>query len=167
MAKTLMNQLKKMDPDAIVKLGARDGTGFFYCGDVKTLRENLGEYSRTSKLMARRMKDRSYKRLIHTCKVGTERKSMDSHLWLKNIAHHAKSAYEYDVQHTDFKPLEKRSVLDVFQANKIADAAEPTVIIVTGYEYGNYWTMDEASGKSPFGLRIISEKDFDREDDAA
>lgn len=165
MAKTLMSQLKKMNPDTNIKVGARDGTGFFYCGDVKTIRENIEEYSRVCHVTARKMKERSYRRLMTSCKIGAAGNFQDSHLWLKRMKRDAVAAYKYDDQYTNFKDLAKRAVLDIFEANEVADEDKPTVILVTGYEYGTYWTLAEAKEKGPFAPRLLTSKEFDEEEE--
>lgn len=43
-----------------------------------------------------------------------------------------------------FMPLRTRGVMDAFFSSPVADDACPLVLIISGYESGCYWTIDEA-----------------------
>ena len=156
--KKLVDILSMLDGTRIVKIGAKGGTSFFYCGDVETFLENIEEYSNDCYKTAKRTRDRAWLRLEPYLQKPSEVTNQNYSMWLEELDKRSHVAHVTNFRFNEFKPLDERDILDSFIANETADKQRPLVIIVEGYERGKYWTLDAAEGKDKFAIGIGMEE---------
>lgn len=160
-----------------LKVGAENGSAFFYCGTVGDFIANITDYSLLCKQNALDTFERAKSRLDYRVKnpptvetfVQSEMKndkkdfSMDNffryvqHYFksldrLINSLENAKSKLE------KFKPLTEREVVEIREADPVADQ-DVTIAIITGYEAGSYWTAKEAWNKSISFSSVYSDEE--------
>lgn len=162
------------DSDKPIKIGAKDGTAFFYAGSVQGAAASIDEISAEqykrfedtranaqTRLrraaanfphMTEKMKAASVGQMVYRIKADAEKLSAtekylrflvdvgsyaDNVLTLRSYVRTAKELLDR------FKPMRERKVVEAFYADPVADAARPLVIMIDGFEYGQFWTMDE------------------------
>lgn len=153
-SKNLVDVLSELDGDRIVKIGAKGGTSFFYCGDVETFLENIEEYSNDCYTIAKRMRDRAWIHLEPYLEKPSKATNQNYSMWLEELSKRARAAYITNLRFSEFKPLVNRDILESFVASKAADDERPLVFTIEGYERGKYWTIDDAKGKDKFAIGI-------------
>lgn len=170
------------DKKTPLKVGAKYGTAFFYCGTVGDFEKHIDEIS-----------DKEYKKI---CKAYEHTKSelegvvrrfprirnripdykLSLTAWIEAAKGYAKDFDEYytngtldflcdcgkwaqkvkDNRYTlenaekkvqGFMPLRTRGVMEAFYTAPAADSACPLVLIISGYEIGDYWTVEESNEK--------------------
>lgn len=183
-----------------IKIGAVDGSNYFYCGTVGDWLDNEKQYS--AQTLADLTEFAQKQRDIHAELCGrvpdiparlramtlgeiideivqTEtdadfRGSNRSALgffsvasrWIRQISDARTKAQKAAQRAESFVPFGEREVDSIFFASGAAEPEETLVFKIDGGEYGEYWTMDEAKGKSPLSVRsTISGSDYDGGDD--
>ena len=179
----LIDTLTTMDPARPIKIGADDGSSFFYAGTAGDVLENGDLYSR---------KLRNYARLLATnanadleqslrnpptlqryalaqIKSGDPDYSYDGFkaaatAWLREVRRRMDNKTKREQQNREFTDLLSRKVFQRFEADAIA-GEDATVIIVQGYEYGMYWTHGDAHGRCSLGISMHNGQEYDEDPD--
>ena len=166
-----------MDVDSPLKVGARDGTNYFYCGTASDLKKNLDKVSRECyqnfKILAENSAlslEADVRRFPHlpnrissetmllgewVCEVKSLAESLESSVrwldfladcgrWQEKVRDRRRTAKNARDRFRQFIPLNKRGVVDAFYADPAADADRPSVLIISGYEVGEWWTMEDS-----------------------
>lgn len=148
-----MNILDYVLPDLQLKVGAKNGNGFFYCGTVADFKKNMDEYSEKCRDFVIQVLRNAQVRMIqakHDAQTHPEKvdKKFEAELArLERSFEKARNAVTF------FIPLDQRCVHDLFVADSVADEPDLLIMIVEGSERGAYWTMEEAIGKPYFATR--------------
>lgn len=171
----IMQAIKKLPHDRILKIGAESGTSFFFVGTKKDFVMNIDKYSEALRKDAEEKKKKAKMALDSYLKkpVGIEvyiRENMnreqqkgfdldsikswfswESYIeWLEGKLDKCKTKYasyvKRCVEAKEFAPLNLRKVIEVRDADEIIEPSGATIIIITGYENGAYWTSDETNG---------------------
>ena len=163
---TLKELLETMEPDRRIKIGARDGSSFFYCGNPADV---LVTFDPDAKCFG------WYDKIIHDTferTIENNKKNVDA-VYTDMLDKLKKRGFSINQKSfTDFmryvmqsgmgdgaiksernlekainnlkntKPLMDREVLDHFDCDAVADDGV-YAIVVEGFEYGKYWTFDE------------------------
>ncbi len=148
-----------------LKVGTRDGCAFFYCGTVGDFRQRLTEYSDLCAANAEAVLQDAQRRQEVCFRnpptierfIRTEVKSDTPNFSLANYTKFLEAYFRKCERVTGgvenaqrkldgFVPLGKREVIEVREADHVADP-DVTVMIITGYEYGAYWMTSEADEK--------------------
>lgn len=160
----LKELLQTLPPDKHIKIGAKDGSNYFYVGNPADM---LATFKKRNKCY------QQYDKIIYDAannlvtKIETEIKSLysgvarqESEMVRQTIIEriiHADKRYSEALEKRDkIVPLAEREVFCVFEADEIVDEGT-TAIIVDGTEFGRFWTYDEARrgfGKIVPTLRI-------------
>lgn len=147
---TLTEQLR--DLDGIVKLGARNGSGFFFIGEASELRDNMAHYDELIDAYERN-RIANVERLIELQQANFDRiqeRGEDTAI----SGHYLdilKQRRDRWVKYLETAvPLHEREVHDVYSPHVYDE--DTTVLIVDGDAYGGYWTSDEVKPGHPFKL---------------
>ena len=166
--KTLLKEIDDGNP-VKVKIGTQDGSGFFYCGTTADLLENEVEYEIKLKSFLRKGVARAKISLDEVerneptpLRYMRENPSGDVDGYRRFIA---MWMARYKVKRDTFDtrnnylincvPLMNRDVVDVRDATAYDE--DTKVIIITGNEYGAYWTFDEVT----IPMQFIGDKEDD------
>lgn len=163
----LIELLQTLDPEQPIKIGAKDGSSFFYVG---TPADMLATFGTSSKRYGEydMVIYRSYERAIKNYEIEANAayenamKYAQEHgaeLTAKGFKKALRLIFNSDASKAilkvedklakaiahqrQTKSMQDRDVMDSFKANKVVD--DCLAIIVEGFEYGRYWTMDEAT----------------------
>lgn len=174
----IMQAIKKLPHDRILKIGAESGTSFFFIGTKKEFVMNIDKYSEALKKDAEEKKKKARMSLDSYLKKPVDLESyvrenmnrerqkglkdfdadgikkwfnFDSFMdWLENKLNQCKAKYtsyiKRCVEVEEFVPLDLRKVVDMRDADELIEPYGATIIILTGYENGAYWTSDETNG---------------------
>ena len=170
----LIELLQTLEPEQPIKIGAKDGSSFFYVGTpadmlatFDTSSKRYGEYDmviyrsyeRAIKLYEKQVSeayDSAMKYAQEHCAELTA-KGFKKALRLifnsdapKAILKVEDKLAKATAQQRQTKSMQDREVMDSFKADKVVD--DCLAIIVEGCEYGRYWTTDEAP--KGFGDRV-------------
>lgn len=172
--------LKDYDPDKLLKVGAKNGSGFFYCGTVGDFLENMEDNSDLLRKHAisilQAAKRRLNQRISNPPTIdrftreqlrgdGNPNLTFQNYRfyvehWFSGVYGLKQAADNHEQRYDAFKPLDKRDVVEVRESLAAADPGV-TALIIEGYELGRYWTMDEAAGKSYIAFANEVEDDDD------
>lgn len=175
--KRLINFIAKLEPDKKIKIGAKAGSGFFFCGtagdfcenvevyDVLVNKETMRRYNRAARTFARYMSGEpgSLSAYVRRANKYNEDFSLDGYMdFLRDYfracqmrkALLEKRTFERDT----YKALAARLLLESYEADKNAD--EGVLCILTqGYEEGKYWMHKEAKEPIGFGTYLEDKED--------
>ena len=167
--KTLPEVIKDIPDGKTVKIGAKDGSGFFFVGSKEYLAEHLDDISDRVWNETVRMKNQAEKE-FQTYRTGNAasikiyinrelRKDEPNFTAEGYIKFLSAFFHTLDVKRGTmvrrvndwgkYIHLEAREVVDVYEADPVVDDA--VNIIVTGTELGAYWTSDEVTEPVRFG----------------
>ena len=181
---------------AQIKIGAVDGSNYFYCGTVGDFLDHMTEYSAQTLAAVVETAEKQKAAHMELCErvpelpnrfraktlgeiideiVRTEtdadfRGSNRAALaffstvsrWMRQTSEARTKAQKAQFRADNFVPFGDRDVDSVFFAADSVEEQETLVFKVCGDEYGEYWTMSEAAGKSPLSVRSsISGSDYD------
>lgn len=162
----LIELLETLDPEQPIKIGAKDGSSFFYVG---TPNDMLATFDTSSKRYGEydMVIYRSYERAIKNYEIEAnaayesamkDAQERGAELTAKGFKKALRIIFNSDAakvirkvedklakttaHQRQTKSLQDREVMDSFIADKVVD--DCFAIIVEGFEYGRYWTMDEA-----------------------
>lgn len=162
----LIELLQTLDPEQPIKIGAKDGSSFFYLGTPKdmlatfdTSSTRYGEYDmviynayeRAIKRYEEQVSDSYNDAMKYAQEHGAELTAKGFKKALrtifnsdtaKNILKMENKLAEAVAHQRQTKSMQDREVMDSFKADKVVD--DCLAIIVEGFEYGRYWTTDEA-----------------------
>ena len=157
---TLQGCLKTYPPETKLKIGAADGSGWFYCGTVEDYMDNYGRYDREAREYAYDKKQRALAARDILIKAGLTPQAyikhalqygldfdLDGYLaalaeWFRDVQTKVRS-FETAKDYSDhFKALHMRPVVSVEKAE------EPDCIrvLVIGTEYGAFWETEDGFG---------------------
>lgn len=157
--------LETLETDQMIKIGAKDGTGFFYIGNpwdmLSTFKPENKRYCEYNKIiyaandnLINKLKSEisaMYSGLAEEYKDAGNVENILRAVFrsgkAKDILRNENRWDKAVTQQTMTKPLEEREVLESFMSDPIADE-DVYAIIVEGYEYGRFWVKEEA----PTGL---------------
>ena len=136
--------LELMEPSQKVKIGAKHGTGWFYCGTAKRFLNNLAKYDGEIRSYWQNRLYTAWKKLGEAVENRPEMTQTDRlRTWSKNIIAKCDRVERFTEINRNYIPIDEREVHSVRPADKSID--EETVnIVIAGYEEGKFWTFDEA-----------------------
>lgn len=172
---TLREFLKEKKDEGIefVKIGAKNGSGFFYAGYIQDFEDRLEtfntQFQNETKAGAERVKthfiqytskfsaqsalkkapgdDDLNKFAKSRIEEATKSIREEFDMWLSNCARISMEMSDAYKLVNKPVPVMDRQVLDTFMASDIVED-EPTVVaIIYGWENGSFWTIDEAKTK--------------------
>lgn len=168
----LADLLATLPADRRLKLGAHNGSSFFYVGNVADCRENIDLYSRKLRNYARlqlinaqadlEQKLRNPPTLQRYAMAQVKMEKPDWSIdgfkahaagWLRDVKRTSANLNKSDRQYDAFTDLPIREVLSQFDADPQVET-DTTVIIVQGFEKGRYWTAAESGGRCSIGLSM-------------
>lgn len=130
--------------DGNIKIGCKGGSGFIHCGDVPDMKqiEDLDadylERADASIINARAsvitIVNKFYKELSNLYQA-----------FQKNLTKQFNSISRKETRLKKRKHFKLREVLDVYNS---IDEPNTLIILIDGYEEGDYWTTDEAKGET-------------------
>ena len=162
----LIELLKTLDPEQPIKIGAKDGSSFFYVGTpadmiatFDTSSTRYGEYD----MVIYKTYEKAIKRYEEEASIAYDNAMKDAQergaeLTAKGFKKALRLIFNSDASKAilkvedklakakthqrQTKSMQDRNVMDSFKADNVVD--DCLAIIVEGFEYGRYWTMDEA-----------------------
>lgn len=177
----LGDMLATMDPAREIKIGAENGSSYFYAGTVADIIENGPLYSRKLLNYAKLLSTNASADLEQTLRnpptlqryalIQIKAQSPDytydgfkamASIWLKTVRKRIENKTRRERQYREYVDLFSRTVHKSFDADAIA-GEDATVIIVEGFEYGQYWTTGDANGHCSLGLSMYNGQDFDED----
>lgn len=165
---SLKTFLKLRDRGTRIKVGAENGSGFFYMGTVGDFLDNSEKYEQADityfdnrvkraddNLEAMLNADTSYSGYAKKQYRKWENTGMrpnftvDSYdVFLRGHAMQVLKKFQTFISERQYRaartPLMSRQVTDFFGADKVAEPEDVLVIQIEGRESGQYWTFDEA-----------------------
>lgn len=181
----IKHALGKYSPDKRLKVGAEEGSSFFYAGTVGDFLDHMENYSYLLERYAQNVVDNAVR--VRDQKINNpltidrfikqQMRQLDPAISLDdyktylaryfdgvaraiNAVNKAKEAQE------GFKYLHQRKVIKIFESDPVADY-DTTIMIIEGYEKGKYWTISEADGNYPVALaNNVDTSDPDDSDEA-
>lgn len=169
---SLADLLATLPADRRLKLGAHNGSSFFYVGTVADVRENMDLYSRKLRNYARmqlinaqadleqKLRNPPTLQRYAMAQVKTEKPdwTIDGFKaqaagWLRDVKRMTANLNKSDRQYDAFADLPIREVLSHFDADPQVET-DTTVIIVDGFEKGRYWMGSESGGRCSIGLSM-------------
>lgn len=179
----LADLLATLPADRRLKLGAHNGSSFFYVGTVADVRENMDLYSRKLRNYAKmqlinakadleqKLRNPPTLQRYAMAQVKTEKPDWtidgfhaQAAGWLRDVKRLAGNLDKADRQYKAFADLPIREVLSHFDADPLVDT-DTTVIIVEGFEKGRYWTASESNGRCSIGLSMYDQAFDDQEEE--
>ena len=141
---TLETMRKEIGAAQKVKIGAKHGTGWFYCGTVKRFLENIGPYDAEIRSYWQKRLSAAWEKLGQTAQNRPDVELVERlRTWSKTIIMLCDRVDRIRGINRDYVGIAEREVLTVRHADKSID--ENTInIIIDGYEEGKFWTFDEA-----------------------
>lgn len=140
----LKETLEGFKPSQKVKIGAKHGTGFFYCGTAKRFLDNLAQYDTETRQNWTAINARAWKNLERA--IEQRRGLYDTDMiraWANNIVKKCDRIDKITKITRSYVAIDERTVLSVRGADPMVD--ENTLnVLVEGHEYGAFWTFDEA-----------------------
>lgn len=146
--------VETLPPDKMIKLGAIDGSGFFYCGSAGDILANMESYN---EMLLRRMKkimrkcENRISQLENILAIIEDPKIREYNehelIRRKNRLKDLNNLLE------TFTDLSEREIIEHYPS--IEFDGEAVIIIVKGCEYGSYWSLDEV--KSPMAFSEFAE----------
>lgn len=160
----LKELLETLEPDEHIKIGAKDGSNYFYVGNpadmLSTFKKRNKCYQQYDKIIYDAANNLVTKLELKIKLLYSGIARQDSEMVRKNIVDriiHTDKRYSEVVEKRDKTvPLADREVISMFEADEVVDEGT-TAIIVDGTEFGRFWTYDEARhgfGKIMPTLRI-------------
>lgn len=161
----LIELLQTLEPDQLIKIGAKDGTSFFYVGTPKDVLDTFDSKSKRAgeyDMLISAANDNAIEKVTEQSSVMYEQVAKEyknagelpailrAVFRSDNVKAILKMENRYDkliTQRKMTKPLKNREVMGSFESDPIADE-NVYAIIVEGYEQGKFWHTDEV----PTGL---------------
>lgn len=161
--KTLPEVLWELPEDYNLKVGAIDGSTFFYLGTVSDLRGKMESRSEELMQMTIQARDkatkrteasrRTYQKLALQLAQRMEEAGLTNEeqtTWRTSLKNQRRLINQLESLATaarkaalEFKPLSRRVVLEAYMATHEIDP-QTIIVIVTGCEIGKYWVREEA-----------------------
>ena len=141
--------LKQYDVDHLIKLGSVDGSGFFYCGTTDDILAHLAAYDCLL-----------YGREVHLIRRCIERINQMEAAGPQSEDPNSVETWEHEVQrrkerlawlrnnHEHYIHLGDREVVEFYDATGYDEGS--VIVIISGYENGAYWTLDEVRAPMSF-----------------
>ena len=159
---TITEAVKQIDDkNTIVKIGAKRGTSFIFCGPVKELAAGMSElelehFTKSVKAIAKQKIKidnmlssfptlESYSRNVYEESSGVDIGTFEG--WEEAVRKHFKLLQRskqrligMEARHSNRIPLKNRTIVDVYPS-----IVEPNtwIFIIEGFEKGNYWDRHE------------------------
>lgn len=165
---SLKTFLKLRDRDTQIKVGAQNGSGFFYIGTVGDFLDNSEKYEQADISYFDNRVKRANENLESTLNADTSYSGFAKKQYRKWENTGTKPIFSTDAYNQflcghasqllkkfqtfinerkyrgERTPLMSRKVTDFFAADKVAEPEDVLVIQIEGRESGQYWTFDEA-----------------------
>ena len=164
----IIEALEKYSKNQALKVGSKEGNGYFYCGDVGDFIENLNAYSdimhdhfveryENAKENSETVISRFCSEVFQVVNKGMFTSDYISSIKpifgrigkVVNTEANAKNLADRYI------PLIDRSVVDSYYADNVVDF-DCLILIVDGFESGKFWCMEEA-GDFHIGLNSKAE----------
>lgn len=158
----IKNVLKNYDKDLSLKVGAKDGTAFFYVGTVGDFLENMDVYdsvmrNRTVRIQIRA--ERAYENEIRNAPTlegyarecikkeepliySDYRASIED--WFMRVTQKHNTALKKKAAAANYRKLSGREVKEYEMCDKTIDD-NCLRVVIEGYETGAYWCLEEAA----------------------
>ena len=156
----LKQALENMSPNQKVKIGAKQGTGWFYCGTAKRFLDNVTEYDAEIRNKWTAIVAKAWHNLERAMEQRRGLVAIDDiRRWAKNIVQKCDRIDTVTRTAKSYTPIDEREVLSIREADKTID--EDTVnIMIAGHEYGAFWCFDEAK-RAKKHLSMQTEEEYE------
>ena len=161
-----------------VKIGAENGSGFFYAGSVDNYLKNTDRVDRACHLAAKQSVSRRKARIETLCKncptaetyirkslSRNDAENMTAENYLKfldkyfnTVRNVTKEMQKAEELLAHWEPLAQRRIVRKEESTVDEDCL---IVIINGYEQGSYWMLEEA----PKGEEVCFELDTDEAND--
>ena len=152
--------LKDYPEDYNLKIGAKDGNGYFYCGTVGDWLQNGDSYSDTLKENIRtkliKYKNTCESLILNFCKdilkdsesghITTGNYSETLEAQILNISRGINTKNNAKKRLNSYVRINDREVVETFEADLAVEYPECLTILVKGTESGKYWCTEEHDG---------------------
>ena len=133
--------------DTAIKLGSKDGSGFFYCGTIRDLMNKCGTYDEILYNREAHLIKRCQER-IRQMENGPVPEHMDKDQFDAELERRRARLAWLQESHKNYIHLADREVIQDYDATGFDEGA--IIVIIEGYENGAYWTLDEV--KTPMSF---------------
>lgn len=170
----LLDELYSYAPETVIKVGATDGSAFFYVGTAEDFRENADYYSfllheewkKTDKRCSEAVKTavKNYPTLAvyvaDQLKNAKPDLTVDGYIkcvnaWLKKIGRMHAAELKMHEKLDSFEELKYRNIVYTKDSDPAADVEGSKIVVINGYEFGSYWTTDEAKKTPSLRMRAV------------
>lgn len=161
--KKLVTAVKALNSDTRIKVGAKDGSAFFYVGTAGDFLENLEAYNSECEgetIRKYRNAKKEYERYASGdpgsieafIRLQSRRETpvitFDGYLeFLRQYFHQLEVRRSVLRTRTadkeNYKHLRNRGLVEAYKADPVADPDCDMILITTGVEYGGYWLTSE------------------------
>lgn len=135
----LRERLGKCDPEQIVAIGSKSGSGFLYIGEAGNLPDISKAYDNhlSSRKRALKLQEHAIVNLVKSIDdVETAEDVMNK---ASKIYHKYSGYLELKKYIKSYKPVMERSAVNIYERE-----SEPCLnVMVSGTEHGQFWTKDE------------------------
>lgn len=155
--------LLEHSPHMKLKVGCKNGTGYWYVGTVKDFNYNLDIYTGELRAYAKRQVERSKKALAVALKnpptpatyarsklnkldfsLSAEDYMREVNFYFEDLITKRKTLAKREQNEALFCGLRKREVIDYFEADTAVELDPCLVVLIEGREPGGFWTTDES-----------------------
>lgn len=169
---TVYRALKEMAAEQRVKIGADGGSCFFYCGTAGEFLSNIEKFSHDCYMDAVLKNRESLAAMRDTIRKAptleswalnevNEKKPVltsEQYLgavdaWLRGVQAKSTTWHNMADKLEKFQPISERDVVYVSDCDPVADEAGIKILVMTGFENGEYWTFHEAQDNSQLALK--------------
>ena len=157
----LSELLKTLPPDKHIKIGAKDGSNYFYVGNpadmLATFKKKNKCYQQYDKMIFDAAEHLVSKieaeiKLLYSG-IARQESEMVRQTIIERIINADRRYSDALEKRNMIVPLAEREIFRTFEADEIVDEGT-TAIIVDGTEFGRFWTYDE--GNLGFGKKILT-----------
>ena len=126
--------------DTPIKLGAEEGSGFFYCGTIRDLMNKLEDYNDILYNHEEHLINRCYERICQM-QNGYIPDGVSKEMWQNELERRQRRLEWLQDAHLHYIHLGDREVIQDYNATGFDEGS--IIVIIEGYENGAYWTLDE------------------------
>ena len=170
----LLDELYSYAPETVIKVGATDGSAFFYVGTAEDFIENVEYYT----FLLKEGWARTYNRCNEAVKtaiknyptiadyMSDQRKQTKPDFtlegynkclaaWMKKIGRMHSAEQKMLEKKNSFCDLKWREIVYTKDSDPAADVEGSKVVVINGYEFGSYWTTEEAKKTPSLRMRAV------------
>lgn len=122
------------------KVGCKDGTGFMFCGNKEQWEKDYKQINNE----VYETEERRVQSLKESIPVKRKEYGKDSDKYQRAVAEYRK----HNGLHENHIPFSNREIVDCYTG--ISETKPCKIILVTGYDFGKYWTLKEYAKKNTY-----------------